>query len=675
MNLKIAVGERVLELSLSFPYGENPTGYRVLLPSGKTGIVLGIGKGGEHIQDAEFPDDKPIVSAEHLETLRDLSKLYGLNPWALLFNLLPEEFLWKEETYLLSTGRSTYGLDSKSMQVISYVQKRKGVKEKQIKNKFGWQIVELLISKGFLRREKRWDIPEVKTEILKLGLPFEEAYEKVKRLRVKEEKLSILNYLKERTFASLDELRDMEFKVRDINYLLEKGILVKEEYPESYGANTARSVRKISTRKLQKSGIICGSYSIALKRLMDILQTTFLQGRSALIVCTTLSGLFSLEVELKNTFGDDLLVISSKEKPRDLLRNWFKAQDGNKIVLGSRLSLLVPVRDIDVIAVFDDAGTKLPNGIDIRNFLYLLSKYTGAKFLIVSPAIDIHTYNLIKANRVEIEYLTQKLEVHVVKRKEEEILCSESVKLLEKCTDRKVLFLVNKKGYGYAYCPKCQNLCICPFCGTFLTLYKESEKILCTSCGFKSDLVCPECASDVRSSSFGIEKAMEKVEKLFGIRKNFTFGTFPAFEDTYDLVIVLNADNLLSVPFFNAEESYYRYLWRARAIARDRLLIQTLFPEHPILKHLQEGDWKSYCESELIRRREEKLPPFSRILLVRFTEDKSRELQKMAKNYGLEIRYRKTGRLMEALVRGSFYNMSKIIKEIRILRPIHLEFF
>ncbi|MGC8852977.1 MAG: primosomal protein N', partial [Hydrogenobacter sp.] len=231
MNLKVALSNgRVLRLSLDFPYEGEPIGYRVKIPSlGRTGIVVGLSQDAQESLECVFPDKKPLVLSDVIETLKDISLIYGVNPWSLLFSLLPKHFVEKQEDYVVPTSGSTVGLDKVSMKIIKYVISKGGVKKELLKNRFGWRLVELLIDKGFLKVEKRWNVPEEEPQILTLNVPFEEAYKSLKKLKRKEEKLTILNLVKERGYMSIEELEDMGFSSRDISYLLKKGILASAE--------------------------------------------------------------------------------------------------------------------------------------------------------------------------------------------------------------------------------------------------------------------------------------------------------------------------------------------------------------------------------------------------------------------------------------------------------------
>jgi primosomal protein N' (replication factor Y) len=675
MNLKVALSNgRILRLSLSFPYEGDPVGYRLQIPSlGRTGIVVGLSTSAQQSAACTFPDKRPLVFYDVIETVKEISSIYGVNPWSFLFNLLPKQFIWKQENYAVHTGRSTVGLDKVSMQVIRYVIAKGGVREDLLKDRFGWRLVELLIKKGFLKIEKRWNAEEESFLTLSLNVPFEQAYQRIKSLKTKEEKLAIISLVKERGFVSVQELDDMGFSLRDIKYLLRKGILTQVQSTDSISIQHKTQALGPPVRELQKNAVVCAGYNFAIESLKNTLAHTLQEGFSAFVVCTNLSTLSHLEKELKGVLGEKLLVLSSKERSDRIIKNWFRVQEENSVVLlGSPLSLLVPVRNVKLIALFDDVNTKLPKGgVDVRNLLYIRSKYLGAKFLIWTPIVDLQTYYLVKSGKAHMECSLSNVEVNVFRRGGKEVFSTDALKTVEAFIDKKVLFLVNKKGYSYTYCPRCQSLCMCPSCETFLTLYKDEERLVCTYCGFKSGVVCPECGGSVESSSFGIDRAVEEVEKLFGLRENFTFSTYPIFSGFYHLVVVLNADNLLSVPFFNAEENFYRYMWRARALAKEKLLIQTMFAEHSIIRDIKKGDWKNYCEEELKRRKEENLPPFSKIILASFSKD----IRKSLEGLGVEGKYRKTKRGIDVLLKVNAARMGEVLKKIRTFRPIRLEIF
>jgi len=112
-------------------------------------------------------------------------------------------------------------------------------------------------------------------------------------------------------------------------------------------------------------------------------------------------------------------------------------------------------------------------------------------------------------------------------------------------------------------------------------------------------------------------------------------------------------------------------LWRALSIAKEHLLVQSMFIDNPILTELKNKDWQSFLEREIKVREEEELPPFSRLIRARFVREKGEALKHLANRYN--VRIRSVGELIEALVRIKPREMGKVLREINKLFPVTIE--
>lgn len=88
------------------------------------------------------------------------------------------------------------------------------------------------------------------------------------------------------------------------------------------------------------------------------------------------------------------------------------------------------------------------------------------------------------------------------------------------------------------------------------------------------------------------------------------------------LVGILGADNALYSADFRATERLYAQLTQVagragRASRPGRVLIQTDFPEHPLYRALRTGDETAHIDAMLAERRQLRLPPFTRLALLR----------------------------------------------------------
>jgi primosomal protein N' (replication factor Y) len=93
---------------------------------------------------------------------------------------------------------------------------------------------------------------------------------------------------------------------------------------------------------------------------------------------------------------------------------------------------------------------------------------------------------------------------------------------------------------------------------------------------------------------------------------------FPAVS----LVVVLNADQgLFSTDYRAAERLAQTIVQVAGRAGRERLrgevLLQTEYPDHPLLQSLLAGGYESFAATALIERQAAKWPPFGRLALLR----------------------------------------------------------
>jgi len=88
------------------------------------------------------------------------------------------------------------------------------------------------------------------------------------------------------------------------------------------------------------------------------------------------------------------------------------------------------------------------------------------------------------------------------------------------------------------------------------------------------------------------------------------------------LVVVLNADQGLFSADFRAGERLAQTIVQVagragRAERPGEVLIQTEYPEHPLLKLLLEGGYEAFAAGALQEREQSEWPPFARIALLR----------------------------------------------------------
>lgn len=666
MNLKLALPNgRILKVKTNFPYRGSPLGYRVLL-EGKTAIVVGFADEGEEVS-LSFPDSLPLTTEKHIKALVDTALHYSLNPWLLLHKLLPSAFDWREEEYIVLSGKSLSYLDKESLEILSWVKKRRRVKEENLKKRFGDKAIKYLIELGFLTRIREWKVPNLSQKVYKLSLPIEEALQRLKNLKNKEDVIRLLYFLLERRYVSQEELKEQGFRSEQVKTLIKKGIVVQleEEISQiSYNPAKLKQETRAFLKPLGNKTLLMGSWQGISERLFEELQVHIKRKESVFLFCDHVELLMDFYNKIYPLIGDRLLLLSSLQKEKDFVKNWFRAyEEEGLVVLGSRVSLLSPIKNLGLVVLLGDGVPKLQDGTDLRYFLFELSRYYGAKFCVASPLPPV---GLCLKDSWEKEVFEPSAEIIVIRRKPEEVLAPDTIELLKNSLQEESLILVNKVGYAYAYCKACGYVIECPKCGSFLTLSKDKKTLFCNSCRYKGIALCPECGRELSELGFGIEKAVEEVSRLFKT-DSIHFGTVPELKRVYDNVFVLHADNILSVPWYDSSENYFSYLWKALSISKKRLVVQTVIEHNPLLEFLKQKDWEGFCKEELNRRKEENLPPFSRLIKIQVSKEPK------LSHLPVEVSVKNLGKIKEMLIKVDHKNFSSVLKFLRSLRPISLQ--
>jgi primosomal protein N' (replication factor Y) len=219
-----------------------------------------------------------------------------------------------------------------------------------------------------------------------------------------------------------------------------------------------------------------------------------------------------------------------------------------------------------------------------------------------------------------------------------------------------VLLYLNRRGYAPTLlCRDCGHVAECRRCDARMTLHAGDQRLRCHHCGSERavDTSCPECGGTVAALGRGTERVEEAVRRRFAGyrvsridsdstqrrgsmesaledarsgRAQILVGTqmlskghhFPRLS----LVGVLNADQGLFGSDFRSAERLAQTLLQVagragRAERPGEVLIQTDFPQHPLLQRLVQQGYSDFARAALDERRESGWPPYSRIALLR----------------------------------------------------------
>ncbi|MBM5810798.1 MAG: primosomal protein N' [Gammaproteobacteria bacterium] len=218
-----------------------------------------------------------------------------------------------------------------------------------------------------------------------------------------------------------------------------------------------------------------------------------------------------------------------------------------------------------------------------------------------------------------------------------------------------VLVYLNRRGWAPTlFCPGCGWVAPCRACDARLTVHLRAARLRCHHCGAEERLpfACARCGNEVRPVGEGTERLEATLGELFpGVplaridrdvirrrgdieraleavasgRARILLGTqmltkghdFPAVT----LVVVLSADQGLFGADFRASERLAQQIVQVagRAGRGDRageVLIQSAFPEHPLLVSLITEGYTGFARRALDERRAAGWPPWSHLALL-----------------------------------------------------------
>jgi primosomal protein N' (replication factor Y) len=418
-----------------------------------------------------------------------------------------------------------------------------------------------------------------------------------------------------------------------------------------------------------------GKTQIYIKFIEQYLQT----GAQVLYMLPEIALTAQIVRRLQRHFGGNIFIYHSKFNPNERVEIWNKVKSGEaKVVLGARSALLLPFRNLGLVIVDEehDASYKqqepAPRYHARDTAIYYASLF-NAKVLLGSATPSIESYHNCKMNKYGLVELSERFgesEMPMIRiidlktvaaRFKGKVMISPQLKaaIEDSLTENKqVILFQNRRGYTpYMICATCGWIPQCQFCDVTLTYHKAKNKLACHYCGTVYPLMvtCPACGShNFMQKNFGTEKVEESIAeqfpaahvsrmdydsikgkhdhenliKLFEQQKiNILVGTQMVVKgldfEHVNLVGILDADGLLNFTDFRVNERAFQLMEQVsgRAGRKDnkgKVLVQVSNTQHPILKFVQQHNYKDFYDFEIGNRNHFFYPPFSRLIHIRF---------------------------------------------------------
>jgi primosomal protein N' (replication factor Y) (superfamily II helicase) len=400
---------------------------------------------------------------------------------------------------------------------------------------------------------------------------------------------------------------------------------------------------------------------------------TLARGGAVLVLVPEIGLTPQLVQRFRERLNTGIAVLHSALGDAERLAAWRAARAGEvRIVLGTRSAVFAPLPELGLIIVDEehDGSYKQYDGgcrYSARDLAVVRAHQSGIPIVLGSATPAFETLHNATRARYRTLLLPRRSDqapapqLALVDLRAHAMRQGLAVPVIEAirrhlAQDRQVLVFINRRGYAPTLlCTSCGWVAPCPDCDARLTVHSSHGQLRCHHCGHAEPLVerCVRCGFAVKPVGQGTERVEQTLRELFpgeallrldrdsaaGAREleaimhsvqtgqtRILVGTqmvtkghhFPGVS----LVVVLNADQgLFSTDYRAAERLAQTIVQVAGRAGREKLrgevLLQTEYPEHPLLQSLLSGGYEAFAAAALSEREAARWPPFGRVALLR----------------------------------------------------------
>ena len=372
-------------------------------------------------------------------------------------------------------------------------------------------------------------------------------------------------------------------------------------------------------------------------------------------------------LRFEQRFNVPICLHHSNLNDTERLDTWLNAQQSSAaIVIGTRSAIYSPLHQLGMIIIDEEHDSSLKQQDSFRyhgrDMAILRARQLNIPIILGSATPSFESLQNALSGKYQYHQLHKragksnkaKIALIDVAKQQMEFGLSGTLKHEIKQTlarGEQVLVFLNRRGYAPAInCQECHWLCDCVRCDKPYTFHQKQQLLICHHCGSQKRVPkqCPNCGSvRIAPVGQGTEQLEQRISEIFpevsvvridrdSTRKKgeltklleeitdkkhqLLIGTQMLakghhFPDV-TLVAVLDSDGALFSFDFRASEQMAQLLIQVagragRASKPGKVLVQTSYPDHPLLQDLVHNGYQHFAKQALVERKQALLPPFT----------------------------------------------------------------
>jgi len=378
-------------------------------------------------------------------------------------------------------------------------------------------------------------------------------------------------------------------------------------------------------------------------------------------------------LRFEQRFNVPICLHHSNLNDSERLDTWLSAQQNSAaIIIGTRSAIFTPLHHLGMIIVDEEHDSSLKQQDSFRyhgrDLAILRAKQLNIPVLLGSATPSFESLQNALSSKYQYHQLHKragnsnkaKIALIDVAQQQMEHGLSGTLKQQIKHTlarGEQVLIFLNRRGYAPAInCQECHWIADCQRCDKPYTFHQKQQLLICHHCSSQKRVPrqCSSCGSvriapigqgteqlEQRIGEFFPEVSLVRIDRDSTRKKGELSKLLQEISDKkhqlligtqmlakghhfpdVTLVAVLDGDGALFSFDFRASEQMAQLLIQVagragRASKPGKVLVQTNYPDHPLLQEIVHNGYQHFAKQALIERQQALLPPFSFQALIR----------------------------------------------------------